>query len=72
MVQSRWQVAEDYRYLVGADRGGIAWEFLRRSPGYRDAVKQSVPPAISRCGTVDLLDGGATALRWGLLFRGRP
>jgi hypothetical protein len=71
MVQSRWQVEEDYRYLEGADRAGIAWEFLRRNAGYQDAMRRSVSPAIIRCGTFDLLDGGATALRWGLLFRRR-
>ena len=71
MVQSRWQVEEDYRYLEGADRAGIAWEFLRRNAGYREIAVKAERPVASRCGTINLLDGGATALRWGLLFRRR-
>ena len=70
MSQSCWRDEDDYQYLDGADRAGIAWEFLRRNADYRTAAMARPMPASERRGTVELLSGARSALGWGLLFRG--
>ncbi len=72
MSQSCWRDEDDYRYLDGADRAGIAWEFLRRNAAYRAAAMAGPMPASEHRGTVELLSGARSALKWGLLFRGKP
>jgi hypothetical protein len=69
MLQSCWREEDDYRYLDGADRAGIAWEFLRRNADYRAAAIERPMPASERRGAVELLSGAPSALKWGLLFR---
>jgi hypothetical protein len=67
-----WYKDEDYHYLAGADRAGIAWEFLRRNPDYRAVAHRGPRPATTISDGIELIEGGASALRWGLLFRRRP
>lgn len=69
MSQACWRNEDDYRYLDGADRAGIAWEFLRRNADYRAAASEQPAPPSERRGTVELLSGAPSALKWGLLFR---
>lgn len=69
MSQSCWRNEADYHYLDGADRSGIAWEFLRRNADYRAAASAQPAPAAERRGTIELLTAARSALRWGLLFR---
>lgn len=39
-----WRLAEAYAPLDQCDRHGFAWEWLRRSPGYRSAFEQADNP----------------------------
>ena len=32
-----WQPSGGYLYLMQLDNAGVAWEYLRRNPGYRNA-----------------------------------
>ena len=32
-----WQPSSGYLYLMQLDNAGVAWEYLRRNPGYRNA-----------------------------------
>lgn len=72
MSQSCWRDEDDYRYLQDADRAGIAWELLRRNAGYRAASSAQPVPASERRGAIELLKVARPALKWGLLFRGKP
>lgn len=55
-----WRDAEAYRPLLGLDRSGWAWEWLRRDPAYRRAARRSLGPSAG-------LDGQADSARaWGL------
>jgi len=72
MSEAYWRNREDYLYLDGADRSGIAWEFLRRNADYHEAASARPAPPSERRGTIELLAGVPSALRWGLLFRGKP
>jgi Family of unknown function (DUF6499) len=51
----------------------LAWEMLRRSPGYQAAYAKSLATDIEAQeappGAASLWDGGA---EWGLVFSGRP
>jgi hypothetical protein len=53
-----WQASAAYLYVLHLDAPGVAWEFLRRNPAYREDWQ--------RVGH-DTLD----ASHWGLSFRGR-
>ena len=72
MSQTCWRDDENYLYLDGADRAGIAWEFLRRNADYHALASGRSAPASERRGTVELLSSAPSALKWGLLFRGKP
>ncbi|MGN6279017.1 MAG: transcriptional regulator domain-containing protein [Sphingomonas sp.] len=57
-----WKSGDAYRGLRAAGRSALAWELLRRDPGYRAAARRAVtslphsaPPAFVQ--------------RWGLHFR---
>jgi len=69
MSEACWRNDEDYLYLDGADRAGIAWEFLRRNADYHAAASARPARAFERSGAIELLSGVPSALRWGLLFR---
>ena len=57
-----WADGACYRSLLGADRSLIAWEWLRRDPGYRAAASRALQvEADGRAGLAD--DPG----QWGLL-----
>jgi hypothetical protein len=71
MSQSCWRDEDDYRYLEDADRAGFAWEFLRRNADYRAAASEQSAPASERRGAIELLTAARSALKWGLLFRGK-
>lgn len=53
-----WRDAEAYAPLLGADRSILAWEWLRRDPGYREAFLANL----------DCLPGRAPSppIQWGL------
>ena len=72
MTQQKWRDERDYHYLREAVRAGFAWEFVRRNADYRRMAAAAPRPAEESVGKIALLTGGATALRWGLLFRRRP
>ncbi len=69
MSRACWRSEEGYHYLDGADRSGIAWEFLRRNADYQVAASARSAPASERRGAIELLADVPSALRWGLLFR---
>jgi len=54
-----WQAAAAYLYTLDLDGPALAWEYLRRHPGYREAwqirTRRRHAPS---------------ARRWGLRFRG--
>lgn len=60
--------------LVGLDRSGWAWEWLRRNPSYRVGAMKAAQPATS-AGLIDLtgVEEATTqfAACWGLHFRRR-
>jgi hypothetical protein len=59
-----WRSAATVETLKRIDRGGFAWEFLRRNPRYRreyDQISKQVPSAASV--------REAVGQRWGLCFR---
>lgn len=39
--RAAWRRGADYAYLLGAERAMFAWEWLRRSPSYRESWAQS-------------------------------
>jgi len=59
-----WRSASAVETLHRLDRGGFAWEFLRRNPRYRNdynQIRKGVPRAT--------LVTEAVGQRWGLCFR---
>jgi hypothetical protein len=61
-----WPRPEDYRYLEGIDRFGLAWEWLRRDPAYR----QMTPATPRRTAEgLTVFDGAPRecVARWGCL-----
>ena len=64
-----WRMEGNYRPLIGLDRAGLAWEWLRRDPAYVEAS------AVRNCGVsrsviTDAAEPSWSA-RWGIHFRGR-
>ena len=62
-----WRNGAHYRALLGLDQAGLAWEWLRRTPGYRAFAASH---GASQPGSNVRED--PAALPWGLHFRGRP
>lgn len=62
-----WRLSSTADALNQLDRAGLAWEFLRRNPGYRKDYRRIDHDAADA-------DGTATAAgeRWGLCFRLQP
>lgn len=60
-----WWDSAPYRALSGIDRAGLAWEWLRRDPGY------AAMSARLRCiaGLAPYLETEADARAFGLCFR---
>ena len=54
-----WRSAETYAPLLGADRSILAWEWLRRDPGYRAAARAAFANSETE-------GGESSAERWGL------
>ena len=64
MSSTGWLSPEAYGYLRDLNFGGLAWEFLRRNPGY---CADYAAPRFRAA-----LETGAAGpeQRWGLRFRG--
>ncbi|QDX25164.1 hypothetical protein FPZ54_03400 [Sphingomonas suaedae] len=62
-----WRDCRRYRRLLGIDRAGLMWEWLRRDPDYIAWYARA--SAVTR-GSGD--DGNCDAATWGLHFRRRP
>jgi len=59
-----WRSAAAVETLNRLDRGGFAWEFLRRNPRYRKDYNQTSKEAASAASVKE-----AVGQRWGLCFR---
>lgn len=65
-----WQKSDDYSAVSDFDRAGLAWEFVRRDPQYRDIIMADRT-------IIDTVAGGVTIVpdeppplpSWGLSFR---
>lgn len=57
-----WKDAAAYQPLLHADRSLFAWEWLRRSPGYRAAAERASSGGSGR----DLMEPREAPERWGL------
>ncbi len=69
MADPDWQSSDSYEPLRSLDRIGLAWEFLRRNPGYcqffdriRRRARKSLKTSASAAPEV------AVDPRWGLAF----
>ena len=62
-----WRDAAAFRPLLDADRSLLAWEWLRRDPGYRAAAENAID-----AGNGDASRPGETPERWGLHRFERP
>jgi hypothetical protein len=63
-------VARRSRRVAGARSRGLAWEFLRRNPEYREDFQQT----LQRVATGEISEEAATmefSRRWGVSFRPR-
>ncbi len=49
-----WQSSAAYLYVLQLDPAGLAWEYLRRNPAYREECRHGTRPG--------------AALHWGLSF----
>ncbi len=68
-----WRDAAAYQALIGIDRAGLAWEWLRRDPAYRQAAGgRQTTIEVDRAGAFPILAQDAVAAAWGLHFRERP
>lgn len=65
-VRPDWRDAAAYHALADVDGAGLAWEWLRRDPGYYEAWHAA---GAARAAEGFLLDSGQLAPRWGLHFR---
>jgi len=63
-----WRSSAPYRALLGIDRAGLAWEWLRRDPGYI-ACARNARSAFFACEPARTLTADAAAEQWGLHFR---
>ncbi len=59
MTQNNWEPSAAYLYVLHLDAAGLAWEYLRRNPAYRETWHQS--------GTAS-----CQAQQWGLSFLEDP
>lgn len=86
-AQEAWRLPAAYRYSLDLDGQGLAWEFLRRNPTFRDeiagplaAAPASPPATIHRSphkvtissSRLPWLAPRDPAARWGLTFRSGP
>ena len=75
MAEDRWRQPAAYLYVLNIPRSCRAWEFLRRSAGYRDDHRTAVSsaPAAIKPSAPDLRAAEGSP-RWGLQFlaRSRP
>lgn len=64
-----WQNPGQYEAICELDRAGLAWEFVRRAPGY-DAVRPSIDHDLTGLGTIKILPDDQTLDgSWGLSYR---
>ena len=66
-----WREGDSYRYLLGLDREGWAWEWLRRNRRYCDHARAMLlehPATTSPAARLSLLPA-CDATDWGLHFR---
>lgn len=70
-ARADWRRDAPYRALIGIDRAGLAWEWLRRDPGY-DAFWRATQAVTEPTPTLMRVPAHAGALDWGLHFRGVP
>ena len=59
-----WRSASTVETLNRLDRGGFAWEFLRRNPRYRREYNQISKAPVSAASAKE-----AVGKQWGLCFR---
>lgn len=71
-----WRKPETYQPLLRLDRGGWAWEFLRRNPRYGQTARNITTvtrhvlrPLPALC-LIELSDAVDRAADWGLRFLG--
>lgn len=65
-----WQNSERYDAVSEFDRAGLAWEFVRRDPQYRDIVAvDDAAPSIVPTGVTIVPDEPPPLDTWGLSFR---
>ena len=66
-----WRDRNSYSPLLDLDRSGWAWEFLRRNPDYRDAVRSHTKPMLERwlMPPLSLISAAGISPDWGLSFR---
>ena len=65
-----WRSQEAVDALLELDRAGLAWEFLRRNPDYREDFRQT----LQRIASGEISEEAAMrefSRRWGLSFRPR-
>ncbi|WP_315773864.1 MULTISPECIES: transcriptional regulator domain-containing protein [unclassified Bradyrhizobium] len=61
MSEFDWRAPKAYANMHRADRPGMAWECVRRSPNYRAQYSATV--------RADRDDAATFRRRWGLIFR---
>jgi hypothetical protein len=67
VFENDWRRAEAYGAVEQLSADALAWEFLRRNPGYRADYEQFVrEPAAGAEAEAE----GQRFARWGLTFRG--
>ena len=71
MPLSDWRSPTAYKHLSGLTPAGIAWEFLRRNPEYRNDYQRADGNG-GALGTGSEAAPDDLARRWGLRFPGRP
>lgn len=65
-----WQNSAEYDAISDCDRAGLAWEFVRRDPQYRDIVSTAEPASPpSPAGVTIVPDEPPPIDTWGLSFR---
>ena len=65
-----WRSQDAVDALLELDRAGLAWEFLRRNPDYREDFRQT----LQRVATGEISEEAAMtefSRRWGVSFRPR-
>lgn len=68
---STWLDPAPYRALLQCGRRGLAWEVLRRNPGYDKEVHDSREYRRHQTGPIIVKGANSgIATRWGLHFRG--